>query len=147
MKYDICIVGHGNFPDGVKSAMNVLCGPDESLKLGNLNEQTTHEKFKSEMKEYLTTHENVIVFADMTGGAPYQIAAEIVLSQNLANRYVISGMSLNVVLDLYLKNMMDQLNPDNIEEMINHVISESCGLMKVTPCTEVVEEVEVEDGI
>lgn len=151
MKYDVCIIGHGNFPDGVKTAMNLLVGPDDSIKLGNLNEVMTHEAFKKEMEEYLDSHENVIIFADMTGGAPYQITAELILEKEKKNQFVVSSMSLNAILDLYLKNMMDQLNPDNIDEEIAHVIEESCKLMQVTPNNIVDaadnQDDEIEDGI
>lgn len=146
MKYDVCIVGHGNFPDGVKSAMELLVGCEDDIQCFNLNGEKNHDQFHDEMKDYLENHENVLIFADMTGGAPYQITAEIILETEKKNQYVVSSVSLNAILDLYLKNSMDQIAPDNIEETIRHVIEESRKLMQVTPNNVLNEEEEVEEG-
>lgn len=149
MKYDVCIVGHGEFPDGVKSAIDVLVGNNDDVTCFNLNGQMTHAQFTTYMKEYLTQHPQALVFADMTGGAPYQLAAEIILESQHPNQYIVSSISMNAILDLYLKNSMDQLNPDNIEANFSHVLQESRKLMKVTPDMQEVaqEEVILEDGI
>jgi len=85
------------------------------------------------MGQYLTEHQKTIVFADMTGGAPYQIVAQIILESGHPDQYIISSISMNAILDLYLKNSMAQLNANNIEKSIQHVIHESRHLMKLTP--------------
>ncbi|MBN7276881.1 PTS sugar transporter subunit IIA [Lactobacillus acetotolerans] len=141
MKYDICIIGHGNFPDGIKSAVNLIAGTCEKITCFNLNEQTTHEQFKKDINKYLDSHKNVIVFADMTGGAPYQIVAERILSQDDDNKYVIAGISLNLILDIYLKNMSGQLNTKNIDSSLKHVIKEARSLMQVISHKTIFEKV------
>jgi len=133
MKYSICIVGHGNFPDGVKSAIDILVGDNGDVTCFNLNSEMTHDQFKIKMGQYLTEHQKTIVFADMTGGAPYQIVAQIILESGHPDQYIISSISMNAILDLYLKNSMAQLNANNIEKSIQHVIHESRHLMKLTP--------------
>ncbi|KRN93196.1 hypothetical protein [Pediococcus stilesii] len=146
MKYDVCIVGHGNFPDGVESAMKLLVGCEGDITRFNLDQNTTHDQFHDEVKKYLEEHPNVIVFADMTGGAPYQITAELILDAQRENQYILSSVSMNVVLDVYLKNSMDQLNPDNIVETFEHVIAESNKLTMVTPNKTSFEEDDIEEG-
>ncbi|MFV5782370.1 PTS fructose transporter subunit IIA [Pediococcus acidilactici] len=146
MKYDVCIVGHGDFPDGVESAMQLLVGCQGDITRFNLNKETTHEQFHDDVKKYLAMHSNVIVFADMTGGAPYQITAEIILNSSAKNQYILSSVSMNVVLDIYLKNSMDQLTPDNIVETFEHVIAESNALTMITPSETNFEEGKIEEG-
>ncbi|MDF7683560.1 PTS fructose transporter subunit IIA [Lactobacillus sp. ESL0679] len=131
MKYDICIIGHGDFPMGIDSDIKTVAGTDELVTCLNLDEHTTHEKFTQDLDQYLDTHENVIVFADMTGGAPYQIAAKRILTNPKdTNKYVLSGVSMNLVLDVYLKNLSGQLTAENIEDSLNHVIEESKSMMQ-----------------
>lgn len=140
MKYDVCIIGHGNFPSGIRSAVKLIAGTCDGITCFNLNENTTHEQFEKAIDQYLQSHDNVIFFADMIGGAPYQIVAKKILLQNDQNKCVVAGVSLNLVLDIYLKNMSDQLTTQNVDEAIKHVISESKSLMKEISCREDLEK-------
>jgi len=133
MKYSVGIIGHGNYPDGIKSAITLLSGSGDDITCFNLNEQTTHEQFKEDVTEFLNANENVIIFADLTGGAPFQTIAQVILESAKENQYIISGISMNAIFDLYLKDSMDQLNKDNIEDQINHVIEVSVPMMQFLP--------------
>ena len=133
MKYDVCIIGHGNFPSGLKSAVKLIAGTCDRITCFNLNEETTHEKFEQDVDHYIQLHTNVIFFADMVGGAPYQIVAKKVLLQNDVHKFIVAGVSLNLVLDIYLKNMSEQLNTQNIDKEIKHVINESKLLLFLLP--------------
>ncbi len=82
MIYSIGIIGHGNYPDGVRSALELLAGTSEYISCFNLNDKTTHEQFKENVSEFLDQNENAIIIADMTGGAPFQSIAQIILEEN-----------------------------------------------------------------
>lgn len=140
MKYDLCIIGHGNFPSGIRSAVKLIAGTCDGITCFNLNEKITHEQFEKAIDQYLQSHDNVIFLADMIGGAPYQIVAKKILLQNDKNKCVVAGVSLNLVLDIYLKNMSDQLTTQNVDEAIKHLISESKSLMKEISCREDLEK-------
>ncbi|MCT6846844.1 MAG: PTS fructose transporter subunit IIA [Lactobacillus helsingborgensis] len=140
MKYDVCIIGHGNFPSGLKSAVKLIAGTCDRITCFNLNEETTHEQFEQDVEQYIQSHTNVIFFADMVGGAPYQIVAKKVLLQNDVHKFIVAGVSLNLVLDIYLKNMSEQLNTQNIDNEIKHVINESKSLMKEISCKQDLEK-------
>ena len=133
MIYSIGIIGHGNYPDGIKSAIKLLAGAADDINCFNLNNETTHEQFKKDVSKFLDENDNVIIIADMTGGAPFQSIAEKILEDNIKNHYIISSLSMNAILDVYLKNSMNQFNPDNIEEELQHIINESVSLMQFLP--------------
>lgn len=52
MIYSIGIIGHGNYPDGVRSALELLAGTSEYISCFNLNDKTTHEQFKENVSEF-----------------------------------------------------------------------------------------------
>lgn len=135
MIYSIGIIGHGNYPDGVRSALELLAGTSEYISCFNLNDKTTHEQFKENVSKFLDQNENAIIIADMTGGAPFQSIAQIILEENKKNHYIISSLSLNAILDVYLKDSMNQLDSENIEGQLKHIIDASVGLMQFLPNT------------
>lgn len=67
--YQVVIIGHGNYPQGVLSAIQLLVGTTEKIKIFNLDSNTTHEIFSKKIKQYIDENEHLIIFADMTGGA------------------------------------------------------------------------------
>lgn len=133
MIYSIGIIGHGNYPDGIKSALELLAGTAEDLHCFNLNNETTHDQFKKDVCDFLDKNDNAIIIADMTGGAPFQSIAEVILEENKKNHYIISSLPMNAILDVYLKNSMNQFEPDNIEAQLDHIIKESVNLMQFLP--------------
>lgn len=135
MIYSLGIIGHGNYPDGIKSALELLAGATDEISCFNLNNKTTHEQFAKDVAEFLADNENAIIIADMTGGAPFQSIAAQILENQRKNQYIISSLPMNAILDVYLKNSMNQLNPDNIEEQLDHIIKESVNLMQYLPNT------------
>ena len=132
MNYEIVIVGHGRYPDGVLSALQLLIGTTEGIKAFNLDEQTTHEKFEKQLTELLSEHERVLVFADMTGGAPHQIVSRLVLEGNRPHQYVISSAPLNLMLDLYAKSLTG-FEDDTIEGELQHTLTLSKQLIEILP--------------
>lgn len=142
MKYSIGIIGHGNYPEGIKSAIVLLSGTGDDIKCFNLNEKTTHEQFQKDVTNFLATNENAIIFADLTGGAPFQTIAQVILESAKENQYIISGISMNAIFDIYLKNSMDQLNKDNIEDQIRHVFEVSIPMMQFLPNSEMMDDTE-----
>ncbi|MFQ9615303.1 MAG: PTS sugar transporter subunit IIA, partial [Clostridium butyricum] len=83
----LVIVGHGNFPSGVLSAVSLLVGNNENICAFDLDKNETHEGFEQKIKELLDNNDKVIVVADLTGGAPHQIAARLILESGKMNQY------------------------------------------------------------
>ena len=121
----ILIVGHGEYATGMKSAIKLLTGVDENIDAINLNDELTHDEFTTMVKEYVSNNEELVIFADMTGGAPFQIASrEVLLNETSDNQFVIGGVSvgciLEVVMNTLVLNLEDELK-DTIDTAINNI--------------------------
>lgn len=121
----ILIVGHGEYATGVKSAIKLLTGVCEGLDAINLNDDITHDKFTEIIKEYIKVNNDLIVFADISGGAPFQITSrEVLLNEDSENQYVVGGVALGCILEIVMNTVVVGGNEDvrvTIEESINQI--------------------------
>ena len=121
----ILIVGHGEYATGIKSAIKLLTGVNNNIDAINLNEELTHNDYTMMVQEYVANNKDLVIFADMTGGAPFQIASrEIVLNEASENQFVIGGVSvgciLEVVMNTLVLNSQDELK-DIIDAAVNNI--------------------------
>ncbi|RQN02627.1 PTS sugar transporter [Clostridium butyricum] len=121
----LVIVGHGNFPSGVLSAVSLLVGNNENICAFDLDKNETHEGFEQKIKELLDNNDNVIVVADLTGGAPHQIAARLILESGKMNQYIISGINLALVVDLAMKCCFSEVEEEELETMLLDSVNDS----------------------
>ena len=122
--YKLIVVGHGNYPSGVLSAVSLLVGKNDNIIALDLNENRTHEVFEEELKAILKDNDHAIVLADLTGGAPHQISARLVLESGKLNQYVISGVNLALVVDLVMKCCFDEISDEEMQDTILNSIEE-----------------------
>ncbi|MDB2153734.1 PTS sugar transporter subunit IIA [Clostridium butyricum] len=121
----LVIVGHGNFPSGVLSAVSLLVGNNENICAFDLDKNETHERFEQKIKELLDNNDKVIVVADLTGGAPHQIAARLILESGKMNQYIISGINLALVVDLAMKCCFSEVEEEELEAMLLDSVNDS----------------------
>lgn len=122
--YKLIIVGHGNFPNGVLSAASLLVGKNDNITALDLNEERTHEVFEKELQTILKENDHAIVLADLTGGAPHQISARLILEGGNLNQYVISGVNLALVVDLAMKCCIGEVSDEEMQDNILNSIEE-----------------------
>ncbi|WP_284036469.1 hypothetical protein [Neobacillus sp. 114] len=123
--YQILVTGHGGFPSGVQSALRYLMGDNPNLSILELSEGMTHEQYEAELTEFLKNHPKVLVFADLTGGAPHQIAARVLLENHFSpEQFLISGMPLSVVTELTMKFQFQEVSEDDAPAVIQQSIAE-----------------------
>ena len=123
--YKLVIVGHGNFPSGVLSSVSLLVGKNENISGFDLDENETHEGFEKKLKELLDNNDKVIVLADLTGGAPHQISARLILESGKMNQYIISGINLALVVDLAMKCCFGEVEEEDIQSMLLDSVNDS----------------------
>jgi PTS system N-acetylgalactosamine-specific IIA component len=124
--YKVVIAGHGNFSSGVVSALQFLMGENENLSFIQLSEESTHRQFEEKLINFLKEHPQVIIFADLTGGAPHQIAARVILENQYSNEhFLISGMPLSVIVDLSMKFQFLEIKAEKAAFVIEQSIQES----------------------
>jgi len=129
--YNFLIVGHGNYATGVKSALDLLIGASNPIYAQNLNGDITHEIFEEHVTEYIKKYDNLIIFADLLGGAPNQICIrKIVEEQKSQEQYVVAGASLGVILDICSQILILD-NKSDIRNMIQASIDKAADSMSV----------------
>ena len=119
----ILIVGHGEYATGMKSSIKLLTGVNNNIDAINLNEELTHNEYTMMVQEYVANNKDLIIFADMTGGAPFQIASrEILLNEDSENQFVIGGVSVGCILEVVMNTLV--LNSeDELENIINTAVN------------------------
>lgn len=149
--FNMCIVGHGNFPDGMVSALKLLSGTGEDITKFNLNEELGHAEYEQQLNKYLDKHKEVIIFADMTGGAPHQIASRLIIEKANRYQYIISSAPLNLMLDILMKINLQLLDKDAIEIELQRSLKEAQEMMLLLPEVEAIEDAMIikieEEGI
>lgn len=123
--YKLVIVGHGNFPSGILSVVSLLTGENENIMGIDLDKNETHEGFEVKLKEILDNNDKVIVLADLTGGAPHQIAARLILESSKSNQYIISGINPALVIDLAMKYVFGENDDEEIQSELLNSINDS----------------------
>ena len=127
----ILIVGHGEYATGMKSSIKLLTGVSDNIDAINLNEELTHNDYTIMVQEYVANNKDLIIFADMTGGAPFQIASrEILLNEDSENQFVIGGVSVGCILEVVMNTLV--LNSeDKLENIINTAVNNIQGLTSI----------------
>ncbi|GAA0083973.1 hypothetical protein UT300007_04120 [Clostridium sp. CTA-7] len=119
----ILVVGHGEYATGIKSAIKLLTGVDEGVDAINLNEELNHEDFKIMIKDYVEKNNDLIIFADITGGAPFQITSrEILLNEASENQYVVGGVSVACILEIVMNTIVIP-SGDDTRKIIDAAVS------------------------
>lgn len=119
----ILITGHGNYADGILSALKLIYGnTDNIIGLNFLGEDT--EEYKLKLKSILN-NEVTLIITDIVGGTPFNEAIKTISLLNKKGKHVIGGPNLALIIDIVI-TFEGKKNIDNIE-LINKIsrISES----------------------
>lgn len=119
----ILIVGHGEYGSGMKSAIKLLTGVNDNIDAINLNEELTHNDYTLMLQEYVANNKDLVIFADMTGGAPFQIASrEILLNEDSQNQFVIGGASVGCILEVVMNTLVLK-SEDELKSIIDLAVN------------------------
>lgn len=103
MPLAIIITGHGHFADGMKSALELISGPQKDLYAVNFAEGDTPEALSEKLAKIVKLYDNngVVIFCDIIGGAPFRQA--VLLTQTRANSEVVYGTTLQMLIEAVLE--------------------------------------------
>lgn len=100
------IAGHGRFPSGVLSEIEMIFGPQvgiETVELADGETKTELEaKFDTALSRYADA-EGILVFCDMLQGSPFQAAA--IRAQADSRIRVVFGANIPMVLECVSRSM------------------------------------------
>ncbi len=123
MKY-VVLVSHGKMAPGVHSALDMLAGEgrEDILSTSLVNGMGSEEYAENVRKciSGITKEDEIILFADLLGGSPLTIAANVIAEQGLMSRTImVGGMNMPLVLSAVLsKDDMEK------EELIASLLQE-----------------------
>ena len=141
----ILITGHGNFPSGALSAVNLVAGNPGNVSAVDFVEGMSTEELKEKMSVAIAAIEadEVLVLADLAGGTPFRTAVELKMVMTDKAIRVIAGANMPALMGAALSaSFMDlaELAADTTQNAIE-------GIVDWDAQDEDSEEPEFEDGL
>ena len=95
------LASHGSLAEGMKSAAVMILGESCEVKAMGLDTYEMPENILTEVRKDIDTYPEAefLVLCDIKGGSVHNALLELCDSENV---YVITGMNLSMVLELYL---------------------------------------------
>lgn len=101
----IIVTGHGNFATGLTSGLKLLAGDLDHYAAVDFAPEDSIEGLNRNLKDalkQLECCEAIAVFADLTGGSPFNVASKIKLESKERLIEVAGGTNLPVILNAYM---------------------------------------------
>lgn len=118
----LLLCSHSNFAEGIKNAVEMICGKQDNLEVLSLMEGDSLEDYAEKIKKTYDLHtmkgHRVICLCDIPHATPYNA---IMLALHDQDVHLISGVSLPIVLELVLK----QSNESNYDSMIEECFKQA----------------------
>lgn len=141
----ILITGHGNFPSGALSAVNLVAGNPGNVSAVDFVEGMSAEELKEKMSAVITgiQAEEVLVLADLAGGTPFRTAVELKMVMTGKAIRVFAGANMPALMEAALSaEIMD------LAELAEDVAQTAAeGIVDWDAQTDESEEPEFEDGL
>lgn len=139
-KNAVIVSAHGNFADGIASAVKLIAGPMENLRLVNFPEGSNFEEIDGKLKEsydQLKDYRNVLIITDLMGGTPFN--RSVLALGEKENVRVLSGLNFA---SLFQALTSDTEDIDALADEVIEIGREGIGKYEV-----VVKEQHDDDGI
>ena len=104
----IIVTGHGSLASGITSGLKLLAGQPQNYEAVDFLPEDSVESLAeklSEAVERLSDCDGIIIYADLTGGSPFNVSIRMKMETNRSLE-VIGGANLPVVLDGYMTREM-----------------------------------------
>jgi len=141
----ILITGHGNFPSGVLSAVNLVAGNPGNVYAVDFVEGMAAEELKEKMQAAIAAipSDEVLVMADLAGGTPFRTAVELKMVMTDKAIRVIAGANMPALMEAALSaDIMD------LAELADDVAQTAVeGVVDWDAQDDDTEEPEFEDGL
>ena len=116
----ILIAGHGGFPSGVLSAVNLVAGNPGNVTAVDFVEGMSTDELKAKMLAALDgmEQEEILVLTGLAGGTPFRTAAEIKAVYTGKRMRVVAGANMPAVVEAAFSSGdmdLDELTADVIQ--------------------------------
>ena len=108
----LLVTGHANFGSGITSSVNLIAGEQEAYKYVDFLPTYSTEDLTGEITkalDELKDCEGVIIFTDLMGGTPFNVAAQ--LGHDMENIRIVAGTNLPMLVEIVMsRKFMDDLD-------------------------------------
>lgn len=119
----IVVTGHGNFATGLTSSLRLLAGEPEHYEAVDFEPEDSIESLTEKLKnavERLNDCESIAIFADLTGGSPFNVASRMKMAGIGRPLEVVGGSNIPVILGAYMSRMMT----DDVTELVTNALED-----------------------
>lgn len=98
------ISGHAHFAEGMKSAVELITGPQADLHTLTFDETTNLEEYQNALNDFCKNDEEVAIFTDLLGGTPFNKA--MIAKGDSENVHIFTGTNLPMLIEFVSQGMM-----------------------------------------
>lgn len=127
----IIIIGHGEFPQGMMSAVELIGGKQEGMQYVNFPETDTATELEKNIHraiEEFKGYEDIFIFSDLLSGSPFNTAAMEAMRDERIHLYY--GVNLGMLLEVVVQRTMS-LSAMQIMNTILETGKEQIGIFDV----------------
>lgn len=117
-QYQLLIIGHSDFPKGIKGFLNFFGIPNNKITIYHLDNQNNQDILLHNLQKFYAKNKHVITFADLPGGSPHKVAMEIALDLKEDNHYLVAGASPAAILEIAVKILNNSVQIDIMSKII-----------------------------
>ena len=113
------LTGHGHFSTGLKSALDMIAGPQPAFEIVPFEEEAAGqygEKLREAVKAMRDQTDGVLIFCDLMGGTPFNQSMMITAEQD--NVQVVAGTNLPMLIDIVMARMPESTIADLVAEAV-----------------------------
>lgn len=113
------LTGHGHFSTGLKSALDMIAGPQEAFEIVPFEEAEAGaygDKLREAVSAMRAQADGVLVFCDLMGGTPFNQSMMITAEQD--NVSVVAGTNLPMLIDI----VMARSESSTIDELVAEAV-------------------------
>lgn len=96
MRKMLILISHGDFAVSLKKSTEIITGPLENVKTVTFEPTKGEEKFSERLNQLVDQTEKAVIFADLMGGTPSNVAARLVVERENVDLY--TGMNMPMVI-------------------------------------------------
>ncbi|MGT2784600.1 PTS sugar transporter subunit IIA [Streptococcus merionis] len=109
MAKQLVLISHGSFCEGLKASTEMLMGTQDNIHTVSLEPSESAEDFRAKFEALIKDFDDVVVFADLLGGTPCNVASRLLMEGYDFELY--AGMSMPMVIG-FINNELVGMNED-----------------------------------
>ncbi|MEY8463196.1 PTS sugar transporter subunit IIA [Streptococcus merionis] len=109
MAKQLVLISHGSFCEGLKASTEMLMGVQDNIHTVSLEPSESAEDFRAKFEALIKDFDDVVVFADLLGGTPCNVASRLLMEGYDFELY--AGMSMPMVIG-FINNELVGMNED-----------------------------------